>query len=191
MQENLFIEDHRLDCMIKLDFGKLTLISGANGVGKSSLIHLLKIHQKKYFAGHHPVFVDQFPLQPLNEISLSDTLKLFDGCRIEGLDLFTIVYKECENFKDIPIKNLSGGQNQLCKMAIALFVSGDIFVLDEPFQFLDQRNLDLVLKILQELKNSNKAILLVEHRKEIVQEIIDYTGLMHRNDQVIRIDYGH
>lgn len=173
LKSNTKISGKNVNCRLDLTAGELSLLYGPNGVGKSSFVHLLKIKQNEIPLLKNSVFIDQFPLQPLNDVSCNDVLKSLKVHRQENNKLFELIEKRLESFINIPIRNLSGGQNQLVKIALGLYLSGELFVFDEPFQFLDKENVNFLKEILLELKKQKKIILLIEHRSELIEELID------------------
>jgi ABC-type Mn2+/Zn2+ transport system ATPase subunit len=162
-----------VECRIHLSPGKMTLLSGDNGIGKSSLIQFLKLNQSEFFSSQKLVFIDQFPLSPVNDISYLELENFLSSKRIEKLACYIELREKLSSFIKKPIKSLSGGQNQLIKIALGLFLGGDVFILDEPFQYLDKSNVLLLKKLLQDLKFNGRIILIVEHRKEIIAQLID------------------
>lgn len=167
------IQGFDVQCRMELVPGELTLLSGPNGSGKSSFIQILKLNQNDLLQSVKTTFIDQFPLKPLNEINFSELEKILIPMRYESLDIYPQIRTRISSFEKTPIKNLSGGQNQIVKIAIGLLLSGELIVLDEPFQFLDQSNQDFLKVILADLKKMNKMILIVEHRMDFIESIID------------------
>ena len=71
------------------------------------------------------------------------------------------------------VKTYSSGMKQKLGIAQAIMEDQDLIMLDEPFNALDfQTNAD-VLKILSELKNEGKTILLTSHQHEYLEKICD------------------
>lgn len=82
-------------------------------------------------------------------------------------------------YKDRHISQLSGGQQQRVFLARALAQQADIFILDEPFAGIDMTTEALILKLLQELQNQGKTIMVVHHDIATVQQYFDWTFLMN------------
>jgi len=73
---------------------------------------------------------------------------------------------------------LSGGESQRINLATTLGSSlvGSLYILDEPSIGLHPRDTNLLVKILQNLKNIGNTVIVVEHEEEIIKaadEIID------------------
>jgi ABC-type bacteriocin/lantibiotic exporter with double-glycine peptidase domain len=62
-------------------------------------------------------------------------------------------------------KNFSGGQRQRIIFARALYKDSDLFILDEPFNELDEASETAMLKQLQIMSNEGKMIFLITHNK--------------------------
>lgn len=166
------------------------LIHGENGVGKSTFFNFLKLHQDKYFSSISPIFVDQLPLQPINSISFEDLKIRLRKDRREELPFYSEVEAMVEDFSDQSIKSLSGGQNQLVKILIAFFLSGDIFLFDEPLQHLDKTKRSKVIEALEQLKVHGKTIIVIEHNADFPVGFIDHKIRFNKLESEIRVENG-
>ncbi|MDD1718990.1 MAG: energy-coupling factor transporter ATPase [Methanoregulaceae archaeon] len=75
--------------------------------------------------------------------------------------------------KDRAPHTLSGGQKQRVVLATTLALGTDILILDEPTSELDEHGTTSILGILKDLKARGRTILLVEHKFQRMQEIVD------------------
>lgn len=71
-------------------------------------------------------------------------------------------------------KNLSYGQRKLLEIARALAMNPDILFFDEPFAGLFPEMLKVVVSVMQELRDSGKTQILVEHIMELIRELSDH-----------------
>ena len=69
---------------------------------------------------------------------------------------------------------LSGGMNRRLAIARTLAYDGDLYLLDEPFQGLDEETLNRCLQVVKEA-TAGKQLLLVTHRKEEADALCDRT----------------
>lgn len=81
------------------------------------------------------------------------------------------------------ISQLSGGQQQRVFLARALAQDSDLYFMDEPFAGVDAVTEDAILKVLHELKEHGKTVVVVHHDLETVRAYFDHLTLL--NVQVI------
>lgn len=60
-------------------------------------------------------------------------------------------------------KNISGGQQQRIALARALYKRSDLFLLDEPFNELDEASENLLLEHFRKLASDGKIVVLITH----------------------------
>jgi ABC-type multidrug transport system fused ATPase/permease subunit len=63
-------------------------------------------------------------------------------------------------------KNISGGQQQRIALARALYKDADLFLLDEPFNELDEASANTLLKHFRELSKNGKIVIMITHDKQ-------------------------
>lgn len=78
---------------------------------------------------------------------------------------------------------LSGGQCQRVAIARALALSPDILCFDEPTSALDPELTGEVLRVIKELKNSDRTMVIVTHEMEFAKNVSD--KVMFMSDGVI------
>lgn len=177
--DHFFINGSLFESSFCIAKAKMIQVLGENGIGKSSLLQYLALHQRRFFGDESPYFLDQLRLSPLNSVNYLDVKDLLSKDRLEKLSVLEVVEAEMKDFIHLPIKELSGGQNQLVKLALMLFISADIFFLDEPFQYLDRKKQALLRDILEYLKQQKKAIVIIEHQR-------DLASLVDKQYEVVR-----
>ncbi|NJL47954.1 MAG: ABC transporter ATP-binding protein, partial [Leptolyngbyaceae cyanobacterium SM2_5_2] len=77
--------------------------------------------------------------------------------------------------KSWPICRLSAGQKQRLVIACILAMDQPVLMLDEPFAYLDRATSKRLLALLKQRATQGQAILIVEHRLDLVREICDRT----------------
>ena len=77
------------------------------------------------------------------------------------------------------ISALSGGQQQRTFLARALAQEAHVFLLDEPFTGIDKTNQDNLKKLLRELRDQGKLLLVSHHDLATVPEIFDHVILLN------------
>lgn len=70
-------------------------------------------------------------------------------------------------------KYFSLGMKQRLRIAQAIMENPDYYILDEPFNGLDEQGVQEVYRIIQELKRSGKTILLTSHDEKDIQTLCD------------------
>lgn len=83
-----------------------------------------------------------------------------------------------EEKKDSCPFQLSGGQSQRVAIARALALSPDILCFDEPTSALDPELTGEVLKVIRELKNDGRTMIVVTHEMEFARGVADHVIYM-------------
>ncbi|EFW36649.1 ABC transporter, ATP-binding protein [Treponema phagedenis F0421] len=82
-------------------------------------------------------------------------------------------------FSHRQISELSGGQQQRVFLARALVQDADLYFMDEPFQGVDAATEQAIVKLLKELKERGKTLLVVHHDLQTVPEYFDRVLLLN------------
>ena len=72
-----------------------------------------------------------------------------------------------------PVKNYSLGMKQKLGIAQAIMEDQDILLFDEPFNALDSESHQQMRKLVRELKQKEKTILLTSHNNSDILELCD------------------
>ncbi|MES0371030.1 MAG: ABC transporter ATP-binding protein [Mariprofundaceae bacterium] len=161
--------------------GKVTVILGPNGVGKSTL--LLALAGLHRIAGGSLLLGDQ-SLQDFSHQQLAEKitwqgalppsefgLKVFDRLGLAMRDtpdsghLYrdTCQILDIEHLQERALGELSSGERQRVELAAALLRDTDILLLDEPVSHLDLKHQVSFLSMMQRLTKEKKSILVVLH----------------------------
>lgn len=182
-----------------VEYGKVTLLSGLSGCGKSTLLSLINGVIPRMVSGSlkGTVFIDGKSTEGSSMSRISARV----GSVLQNAEL-QIVHQEvedeiafgCENFGVEPerieervergcrsmgldrrwkTRTLSGGQKQKLVTAATLAMETDILIFDEPLANLDHKGAVELLTLLRRLAGAGKAVLLVEHRLDIVLPYAD------------------
>ena len=76
------------------------------------------------------------------------------------------------DLKNIPYGHLSGGQRQRVNIALALASEPKVLFLDEPGTYLDTQSRDMLIEIINKLKQ-NLTMVVVSHYKKFTDAIAD------------------
>ena len=184
---------------LTVEYGETVLLSGVSGEGKSTLLSIINgvipFVNSGEFSGS--VEIDG---KDVTKLKISERSKLI-GTVLQNADeqiIYDLVNEEiafgCENLniaseeidrrierfttlmqieKNTKTKTLSGGQKQRLITASTLAMEQKIIILDEPLANLDTHTAHILLKALRNLANSGYAVLIVEHRLDVVKNYID------------------
>lgn len=184
---------------LTVEYGETVLLSGVSGEGKSTLLSIINgvipFVNSGEFSGS--VEIDG---KDVTKLKISERSKLI-GTVLQNADeqiIYDLVNEEiafgCENLniaseeidrrierfttlmqieKNAKTKALSGGQKQRLITASTLAMEQKIIILDEPLANLDTHTAHILLKALRNLANSGYAVLIVEHRLDVVKNYID------------------
>ncbi|NNE08027.1 MAG: metal ABC transporter ATP-binding protein [Gemmatimonadetes bacterium] len=83
------------------------------------------------------------------------------------------------DFANRQISQLSGGQQQRVFLARALAQEANIYLMDEPMAGVDAATERAVVKLLSELREQNKTILVVHHDLQTVADYFDWVVLLN------------
>ena len=113
-------------------------------------------------------FVYQF-FNLINDITVFQNVTLAPGSRDKERASKLLKRVGLLEKKDKFPRQLSGGQQQRVAIARALNKNSDILLCDEPTGALDDVSGKAVLKLLEDIHNDGKTIVLVTHTREIAQ----------------------
>lgn len=150
-------------------------LEGKNGSGKSTLLKLLlrKAREVNYQGKYSLASGLLISYLPQDFTIHKGSLKNFaqeQGISYE--DLLNVLKKmgfPRKSFKT-PIEEMSMGQQKRVAIAKSLVEKADLYLWDEPANYLDVFNQDQLIKILQKVK---PAMLLVEHNEYFIKQVAD------------------
>ena len=177
------------DVSINVYKNEFLIILGGSGSGKSTFLNMIggmdKVDKGQIFVGGKDIckfsnkdltlyrrnqvgYVYQF-FNLLNDINVLQNVTLAPGSRDKEKAMKLLEAVELADKKDKFPRQLSGGQQQRVAIARALNKPSDILLCDEPTGALDDASGKAVLKLLEQIHNEGKTIVLVTHTKEIAQ----------------------
>lgn len=196
-QEEKILEDINFS----VDKGKIVVLTGNSGSGKSSILKLIngiipefyeaKIEGEIKFDGKnireesmakrskYISTIFQNPKTQFYCINTRDELAFGLENRAVSPNMINEIiekYSKDYQIKDLMDRNifhLSGGEKQKIAITACSCLDNDIYLFDEPSSSLDEEGLEWLKEILLELKNKNKLVIIAEHRLHYLKNIID------------------
>ena len=80
---------------------------------------------------------------------------------------------------DRDIKELSGGELQRLALAAAYVREADVYILDEPTNYLDVYQRMKAAKLIRRLQEDGKSVMLVEHDLAVLDYLSDYVHILY------------
>ncbi|MBQ8451703.1 MAG: ABC transporter ATP-binding protein [Clostridia bacterium] len=173
---------------VEFDAGKIYVISGQSGQGKTTLInamcglremtsghivvnnnHKIKnLYDYKYKISY--LFQDSVLFDRSIEANIAypeDELNEEAQQLIKRFDLTKVITRQEE--KGSIAATLSGGEKKRIDIARTCSKDKDIYFLDEPTNDLDAKNVSRVLETIKELAEKNKIVIVVSHDERCIQ----------------------
>jgi len=159
---------------LTLQENKINCLLGDNGCGKSTLLKQImtdacqhNIPSKMMLLQRPYIYTGTVAdnLKRVRKLCPSSTVE--EEKLIEDLDLGGLLTRRA--------RSLSGGQRQRLAFALVMMSDCDLIILDEPFNNIDIKSQQLMIKV---IKAYPKTYLLVSHKMHLSQKIGDYFILM-------------
>ena len=189
---NLSFKDKALftDQEIKIDSGKITLITGESGSGKSTL--LFELARLTDYADKEYIYENE-KMSDLDEESFRRKIAfVFQDCRlfndlsvIQNIEFFSqlgqVEFKKDKMMNLLDeldlnidlngeVKVLSGGQKQRLLILCCMMKEPEIIFLDEPTAYLDDENRRRMRKIIYDLcYKYHKTVVIASHDLEMLE----------------------
>lgn len=190
---------------ITLRSGEIHALMGENGAGKSTLMNILTglhkydageilinnkntVYQNPKEAEEHGVSFIHQEMNTWPQMTVVENLFIGKEIRNKFGWLNT---KEMEKrakavFEDLGIQldlhlevqTLSVGQQQMIEIAKALMTNAQVLIMDEPTAALTEREIEMLFKIIMNLKQKGVAIIYISHRMEEIFKISDCITVM-------------
>ena len=190
------------DIDLEIPVGKLVAIVGPNGAGKTTLIKAVmglikpvsgkikfsslntnKINNKIAYVPQSGSVDWDFPATVLDIVMMGryGHLGWFKrpGKKEKEMALKTLDVVGMKNYKNRQISELSGGQQQRVFLARALIQEAEIYFMDEPFKGVDAQTEKSIVKLLKELKEQGKTVIVVHHDLQTVKDYFDWLTLIN------------
>lgn len=198
---------------MEIKAGDITAILGPNGIGKTTLLHLIlgwikadsgSIYlkgksQQQYSRREMGRLIGLVPQDEhiTFEYSLLEYVLLGRAPHLNSLEspgkidyeaaLTALGKVGLEKLAGRPVTHLSGGEKQLVLVARSLAQEPRILLLDEPLSNLDLANKIRLIEVIRSLQKEGVTILFTSHEPEVAAGISNYLILMGNDN---RIEHG-
>ncbi len=186
---------------LKVEKGSITVVLGANGVGKSTTLKTifgivkpwkgevlfdgedvtnLKPHEKvERGMAYVPEGRHIFPAMTVEEnLRLGAYIKRAEKRFDERLEFVFELFPILKERRRQKAGTLSGGEQQMLTIARALMSDPKMIMMDEPSQGLAPKVVTELFEVIEELKKDGMTVLLVEQNVYASLEIADYIYVM-------------
>ena len=179
---------------IDIETGSFTVVGGANGSGKSVLMEiiagLIVATKGKVETSSKPGLI----FQDASAQILGDTPREDVGVGPENLGMKKkdVALKVEESLKkvsllekaDLSAESLSGGEKRRLAVASILAMDRDIMIFDEPYANLDYPGVKDVNRLLKELHENGKTIILLTHELEKCLGMADHFIVLAKGEKL-------
>lgn len=181
---------------LEIGEGEFVSIMGSSGSGKSTLLNIIGILDEKDSGIYE---LDGIPIEHLTEVKAAEYRSKFLGFVFQSFNLigyktalenvalplyYQNVSRKERNIRALeylekvglaPWANhlpneLSGGQKQRVAIARALITDPKVILADEPTGALDSKTTYDIMKLLQQINNEGKTVIVVTHEPDVAAE---------------------
>lgn len=200
------------DINLTLKSGEFVCIYGESGSGKSTLMNIIggldddyigtvtinkkdikKIDKDNYRRDKIGFVFQNFNLIPYLSV-FENVMIMLDMTNVKQIKKIKMVESSLEKvglleYKNKKVTELSGGQKQRVALARAIINEPDIILADEPTGALDSKNADKVLKILKQISNDGKLVIVVTHSNKVKKyssRVITIEDGLIKKDEILK-----
>jgi len=201
---------------LKVRKGEIHALCGENGAGKSTLMKVLSgVYPNKTYSGdiiingktmqfddireseNAGIAIIYQELALVKELDVAENIFLGNMFNAVGIVQWDKIYFEAGKLlKEIgldidlscKIKDIGIGHQQLVEIAKALSLDADILILDEPTAALTESEVDLLMRILRNLKEKGVTCILISHKLNELFTISDRITILRDGSTVGTFD---
>ncbi len=176
---------------MKFEEEKVYGIVGNNGVGKSTIGYII-MGLSDYTVNDGKIFLDD---NDITDLSITERAKKGiallwqEPARFEGITVKNyLTLNKKMNIKEIEEalnlvnldpdkylnrlvdKKLSGGERKKVELASCILLKPKYLIMDEPDSGIDIMSLDMIVGVMDYLKNKGTTLIVITHRKEIARK---------------------
>lgn len=199
----------------EIEKGKAYALVGCNGSGKTTLMKILsgiildfegelyfydkKVDKtsfdelfkngfyKKVGYMFQETELQLFNLTVFDEIAFGPRQFMSDESEIQKRVLEVAKFLRIDNLLESDILTLSGGEKKRVALASILANNPEVLILDEPTNDLDPKSIRFFAKILKQLKDVGKTLIVSTHHFDLLFRLADYTILLSPDHRILKI----
>ena len=169
---------------LELPLSQIIGLVAPNGVGKSTLIQILSGHLRNngisvYYQGENYTTDTLFMRQHI--VKMPDQSELYD--ELNGIEQLKM-----EDYIHQKVGGYSLGMRQRLCFALVLVTKADYMLVDEVMNGLDPDNVELISKVLRQLRDEGKTIVMASHLLNNLDSIADKIYFM--KEKLIALEYS-
>jgi simple sugar transport system ATP-binding protein len=187
------------DVSLCIRIGEVHCLLGENGAGKSTLMNILYGLQEKPVEIESPRTAQSLHIGMVHQhFMLVESMTVLQNIILGSEEgSFAIDYKACReriegleqlyhfDFNlDARISQLSVGEMQRVEIFKAVYRGADIIILDEPTAVLTPQEVDVLFRILDDMRKQGKTIIFITHKLQETMRLSDRVTVL-RNGRLI------
>jgi len=181
--------------------GEVFALLGTNGAGKTSTLEVLEglvvasagavsvlgldPHTDRV-ALHRRVGIQMQEGGFVEDLTVGESLRLWRRlCARPDTPEAVLRRFELTHRGDVAVRNLSGGEKRRLDLAMAVWGSPELVVLDEPTTGLDPASRQRAWEVIRKLRSTGRTVLLTTHYLEEAEALADRAAIMHNGRIVV------
>ena len=191
------------DLSFSVEPGQILGMIGPNGAGKSTTIKII-LDFMKPDSGRVKIFGGKMNELVKNRIGyLPEAKGLYKDLSVQDCILYLASLKGLGKYEVLKradlllektgmgdsrkkkIKHLSKGMGQMIQFIVTIIHDPELLILDEPFSGLDPVNTERMKRMIADLRDQHKAIILSTHQMNQVEELCDQVLMINLGEEVL------
>jgi energy-coupling factor transporter ATP-binding protein EcfA2 len=185
--EPSFISSYSLQGELELPINGVVLLTGENGVGKSTLCSYL---YEKHLLPGKTIWTESNQFRSIYPITVNSILEIYKENAVELdheryqklISLFKL-----SSWGDRTWSELSSGQGQMLKLLMGLSMTAQTYLLDEPAHFLDKEKLKILSQMITEI-SKDSLVMIIDHRIDWFEGLVTTHYQLNLHETFIKVE---
>jgi len=161
------------------NFGKENGPSSFNEVASMFRGHELQAYFKELAEGRIKVVVKPEMIDRIPQVVKGTVREVIDRFDERGEAYKAAELMELEKLLDRSVDKLSGGELQRLALCVAYIREADVYMFDEPSNYLDVKQRMRAAKLIRDIVSRGKAVVLVEHDLAMLDYVSDIVHILY------------